>query len=130
MNTELNNASQCYGLYNNENEIVGFCAIIHQPHNRMKNLKRVHRLVILPDYQGVGLGTKFLNIIAEYYKTQGHNISIVTSAKNMIASLYKSGKWRLTSKIDHVESRTSPNGISELNKTIRKVDICGRFMYK
>ena len=130
MNTELNNASQCYGLYNNENEIVGFCAVIHQPHNKMKNLKRVHRLVILPDYQGIGLGTKLLNIIAECYKAQKYNISIVTSAKNMIASLYNSDKWRLTNKIDYVGSRVSPNGIQELNKTIRKVDICGRFMYK
>lgn len=48
----------------------------------------------------------------------------------MIAALYNSDKWRLTSKIDYVEPRTSPNGISELNRTIRKVDICGRFMYK
>ena len=35
-------------------------AIIHFPHP-IKSYKKVHRLVILPDYQGIGLGTLFLN---------------------------------------------------------------------
>jgi hypothetical protein len=47
----------------------------------------------LPDYQGIGLGTKFLNVIAEHYKKLGYQFSIVTSAKNMIGALRKNPKW-------------------------------------
>jgi GNAT superfamily N-acetyltransferase len=31
---------------------------------------RVSRLVVLPDYQGIGVGKKFLNFIAELYTSQ------------------------------------------------------------
>ena len=45
-------------------------AVLHQPHGKIKNLKRCSRLVILPDYQGIGLGTMFLTIIAQHYANQ------------------------------------------------------------
>jgi GNAT superfamily N-acetyltransferase len=31
---------------------------------------RVSRLVVLPDYQGIGVGKRFLNFIAELYTSQ------------------------------------------------------------
>ena len=92
LNTEISPACVCYGLFDEET-IVGFCGILHQPHAINQNLKRVSRLVILPDYQGIGLGYKFLNCIAEYYKRQGFDFSIVTSAKNLIWKLYNSESW-------------------------------------
>ena len=95
MNTELASASICYGLYDGDN-IIGFCAVLHQPHGKNAKLKRCSRLVILPDYQGIGLGTRFLNIVAEHYKQLGFDFRIVTSAKNMIHALNKSDRWVLT----------------------------------
>lgn len=94
MNTEIAAASVCYGLYDKDN-IIGFMAVLHQPHGKHKNIKRCSRLVILPDYQGIGLGTKFLNFIAEYYKNKHFDFTIVTSAKNMIDALRKSKNWTM-----------------------------------
>lgn len=113
-------------MYNEQNEIVGFCAVLHQPHNKILNLKRAHRIVILPDYQGIGLGTMFLNIVAEYITKQGNEFSIVTSAKNMIGALYKSDKWFCTGY-----NKSNPNkGNIQDNETCRTDCLCGRFMYK
>lgn len=67
--------------------------VLHQPHGVTKNIKRCSRLVILPDYQGIGLGTKFLDCIASMYVKRGYKFSIVTSAKNMIYALNKSKNW-------------------------------------
>ena len=53
-------------------------AILHQPSTN-KKLKRVSRLVILPDYQGIGLGTKFLDEMGEIYSKLGWDFSIITS---------------------------------------------------
>jgi GNAT superfamily N-acetyltransferase len=33
---------------------------------------RASRLVVLPDYQGIGVGKRFLNFIAELYTSQTH----------------------------------------------------------
>lgn len=47
----------------------------------------------MPDYQGVGLGTNFLNAIAEHYSKMGYDFSITTSAKNLILALKRSDRW-------------------------------------
>ena len=85
-------ASQCFGLYENEN-IIGFIAVLHQPHGINKKIKRCSRLVILPDYQGIGLGRKFLESIAKLYISQGYDLTITTTAKNLINALRKSNDW-------------------------------------
>lgn len=94
MNSELAASCRCFGLYDGE-KIVGFAGVLHQPHGVNKKIKRCSRIVILPDYQGIGLGYKFLNVLAEYYTSQGYDFSIVTSAKNFINKLYRSKKWKM-----------------------------------
>lgn len=70
-------------------------AVIHSPHPIKKNTKRVSRLVVLPDYQGCGVGYKFLSAIAEMLKQNGFHTTITTSAKNLIMKLHKSDQWKL-----------------------------------
>ena len=70
---------------------------MHQPHAVNRKIKRVTRLVILPDYQGIGLGTKLLEAIADEYTSKGYDFSIKTSAKNLIHALSRNGKWVLIS---------------------------------
>jgi len=60
---------------------------------KAKNIKKVHRLVILPDYQGAGFGIRFLNEIGKIYKTQKQRYTIVTSAPSLINALKKSNEW-------------------------------------
>jgi len=87
-----NNAAHVY-LATINNEIAGFLSVLHLPHPHVKNIKKVHRLVILPDYQGAGFGVKFLNEIGKIYKNQNYRYSIVTSAPSLIYALKKSNKW-------------------------------------
>jgi len=110
-------------LYDDD-EIVGFIGVLHFPHPKNKKIKRVTRLVILPDYQGIGLGTRFLNVVADLYSKQGFDFRIVTTAKNLIHTLDKSDKWK-TKRY----SVSSPNGGNKkMNETLRKVKT-GSFKY-
>jgi GNAT superfamily N-acetyltransferase len=47
---------------------VAFMAVVHTHVKR--NHYRVSRLVVLPDFQGIGIGKRFLNFIAELYTSQ------------------------------------------------------------
>lgn len=97
LNTEISKACKCYGLYDKENdEIIGFIGILHTPHPVNKKLKRVSRLVILPDYQGIGLGFKFLTEIAKIYTNKGYDFEIISSARNLIYKLKKDNQWILS----------------------------------
>ena len=128
MNSSIAAASVCYGLYDNDN-IIGFISVLHQPHGINKKLKRCSRLVILPDYQGIGLGTKFLNVIAELYKQKGFDFSIVTSAKNMITALRKSDKWIMT-RYSANKCSSSKSAIDFNRKSLRSDCKTGGFRYK
>jgi hypothetical protein len=96
------------------------------------NLKRCTRLVILPDYQGIGLGMKFLTEIAKIYTNKKYQFTIVTSAKNMIGTLNKSEEWALirygiehpsnckTSRIDYKRTSVRSNCATASFKYIGK----------
>lgn len=89
--THNNSANVFVALINNE--LAGFISILHFPHPKAKNIKKVHRLVILPDYQGAGFGIKFLNEIGKLYKLEKQRFTIVTSAPSLIFALKKNEIW-------------------------------------
>lgn len=89
-----NNAANVFIAIIND-EIAGFLSVLHFPHATSKNIKKVHRLVILPDYQGAGFGLKFLNEIGEMYKKQKYRFTILTSSPSLIYALKKLNNWAL-----------------------------------
>lgn len=96
LNTDISKSVQCYELF--EKDVpVAFLAVIHQPTTSAKNVKRVSRLVVLPDYQGIGIGGRFLDAIAEYYDSRDFIFEIKTSARNLIGSLQRNAKWKCAS---------------------------------
>lgn len=79
----------------------------------------------MPDYQGIGLGIKFLTIVAKYYRSLDFDVLIVTSARNVIMSLNKHDSWSLT-RFGVV--KVGENADKGLNKTLRKVKTASFFM--
>ena len=94
--------------------------MIHFPHPSNPKIKKVTRIVILPDYQGIGLGYRFLNIVAEHYCRQGNDFLITTSAKNFVYKLYSSDKWvmiRLSAEKKQATGMLSFNSSHRNSKT-------------
>lgn len=104
----------CYGLYDDD-EQIGFIGVLHFPHPNNPKIKAVSRLVILPDYQGIGLGRKFLNIVADIYTQKGFDFMICTSAKNLIMALKRDNSWSMTRY--GKASLIAGTGIQSFNKT-------------
>lgn len=83
-------------------------------------------MVVLPDYQGIGIGYKFLNAIGQIYVENNYDITIVTSAKNMVMKMAKENDWKLIRKSKQSKSKT---GIVETKKkTSRTENITASFM--
>ena len=128
LNGELPSAAICYGVYDDD-KIIAFMGVLHQPNGINKKIKRVCRLVVLPDYQGVGIATRFLKIIAEHYTKQGYDFSIVTSAKNLIYALNKSNDW-LLQRYSAENCASKKSSIDYKRKSIRKNCKTASFFYK
>lgn len=78
MTQDLNKASTLYTLFYN-NTIVACCYILPLPGAGIRNGWRIHRLVVHPDYQGMGIGTKFLNTLCDLYKYHNATLYLRTS---------------------------------------------------
>jgi GNAT superfamily N-acetyltransferase len=60
-----------------------------------KGWKRVHRLVVLPDYQGIGIGVKFINEVSKHYMDNGWDVNLSTTTPALVHALAISKEWLL-----------------------------------
>lgn len=81
-----------------ENKPVGIISVGRFPHPYVKNLYKVMRLVILPEYQGIGLGVKLLEYICALYRNAKKRINITTSNPALIHHFVKNSNWKLILK--------------------------------
>lgn len=88
---ELNGAARVWVVFAN-GELAAFVSVLPQPCT-VKNLFRFHRVVVFPDYQGVGIGTKSLETVAQILKDEGKKISILSSNIALIRGLQKNPKF-------------------------------------
>jgi GNAT superfamily N-acetyltransferase len=86
-----NNRAKTYIATVND-DIFGFCSLLPQPVRGTKKIKRIHRLVVLPDYQGLGLGIRLLNEVARLQKR--YIVQIKTNSPAIVNSLKKDRNWR------------------------------------
>lgn len=95
LNTEIAKSSRQFVAYIN-NVPVAFCGVMHFPHPQAKNIKKCTRLVVMPDYQGLGIGSRLLSFIAEYFISELKcRFTIVTSTPALLASFRESKHWKL-----------------------------------
>jgi len=110
-----NNAANVFIAMVND-EVAGFYSVLPFPHPKKKNTYKGHRLVILPDYQGIGLGLKLRTEIAKYYveKLKKHFIA-TTSHPAIIFGLKKHPNWIMT-RIGRTSKGGSNGKIQNANK--------------
>lgn len=93
LTSKISTSAKCFGAYW-KSQLVGFCAVIQKV--GFKNCKRIHRLVVLPDYQGIGIGFNLLNEVSRYYSTIGKKMYISSSHPSVIKGLNCKKNWRLS----------------------------------
>jgi ABC-type lipoprotein export system ATPase subunit len=57
---------------------------------------RCSRLVCLPDFQGVGIGNRFLSVCASLWSAIGRRVFVSTGHHSFVRSLHGSADWRMT----------------------------------
>lgn len=89
---KLHKSSACF-LITWENKIVGFIATLDFPGLNVK-AKRVTRFVVLPDFQGLGIGKAVLDYMSGLYKSAGYVTYIRTVNPALGETLCKSLNWQ------------------------------------
>lgn len=126
----LNPASLCY-LATWNGAPVAFCALL--AHFGHKGRRRISRIVTLPDYQGIGIGGRFLDAIAQRTHLEGFTLSIVASHPSIIHHCGKSPLWRCSHVARYgFRKQNGPGGIpsrESYNKTVAADRATVSFVY-
>jgi GNAT superfamily N-acetyltransferase len=73
---------------------VAFAALVGQYGRR--RTKRISRLVTLPDYQGIGIGMRLAEALAQLKRCAGYRITLTASHPAVIRHCARSPQWRTT----------------------------------
>ena len=49
----------------------------------------------MPDYQGIGIGTKFIKEIAKIYINKGYDFNLTTTTPSLVNALRRNKNWLL-----------------------------------
>ena len=94
-----------------EGRPVAFCGLL--PLIGMKGRRRISRIVTLPDYQGVGIGTAFMAGVGEICRREGVRLNITAGHPAVIAHCHRSPLWRV------VSVRKTGSGGTQLGKKMK-----------
>jgi len=119
LSEDMNVASRCYvGVWNNK--IIAFNASLSLPsripplyEGDTRNKFRESRTVILPDFQGIGIGTRFSDAIGEIFLEDGYRYFSKTAHIRMGEYRQKSESWRPTSTNLVSRAKSAPRSKNE-----------------
>lgn len=77
---------------------VAFAATLPLPSGTLQNAWREHRLVVLPEFQGLGIGPRISDSIAQLHKDNGKRFFSKTAHLRLGEYREQSALWRGTSK--------------------------------
>lgn len=120
LDTNIHHSAKCFVCMYNDRP-VGFTSFLHFPHPKVKNYKKEHRTVVLPDFQGVGIGNRLVECVASFVLSLGYRYCSVTSNVAMIYHRKKSVNWILK---DHnrknTQSKTSSIPVGGCGTSIKR----------
>lgn len=97
LSSDINKGCRCWIAYWDD-RLVGFYATIAQPNGNMKNAWRGSRLVVLPEYQGIGIGNALCEYVADIHIRNGKRFFAKTASILLGEHRERSSKWKPTSK--------------------------------
>lgn len=89
-----------------DDQLAAFASCISFPTGTIKQpCKRAHRAVVLPDYQGLGIGVRITDLLAGMVLRDGYRYFAKTSHPRLgeyrsASALWKSSTWNLSERSD------------------------------
>ena len=126
LSEDLNKASKSFVFLMNDKP-VAFIAVLPLPNGNLKNAFRITRVVVLPDFQGLGIGVEILNLISSMYFKDNKTMYIKTSNPALFMSMKRNlENWELVKSYDNLEQIKKQNLKQDQQ---RKVSVAKSYKY-
>jgi len=103
LSADLHRSARCLAAWH-DGRPVAFAAYMHFPHPTARNIKVSHRVVVLPDWQGLGIGGRLSEWLGQSLHEQGFRFRATTAHPARIAYYARSPRWRAD------RAKTAPGG--------------------
>jgi len=92
LSNRLSSNARCFvGMI--DDRPAAFVSTSRFPHATVKNMMMLSRIVVIPDFQGIGVAGKMIDSVSDHLFYQGWRVRITTSHPGMIGSLKGSQSW-------------------------------------
>ncbi len=123
---DINRSARCWAA-TWDGRTVGFASALAFPQGNMKNAWREHRTVVLPDFQGLGIGVRISDAMATIFLREGCRFFSKTAHPRMGEYRNNSPLWRPTSK--NMKARKDYNHNRKTKESAYKHLHMGRITY-
>lgn len=117
---ELHPAARCVGGFIGD-ECVAFFAYYRFPHPRAKNIMIGHRVVVLPDYQGFGFGSRLCDFTGQQLAREGERLRITTAHPARIHHMRRSPRWEESKSPNLPSTSKKPKRLVKQHANTRKL---------
>lgn len=127
----LMRSARCFGGWIGD-RLVAFGSYMHFPHARVRDLKMAHRYVVLPEFQGLGLGSALAEWTGEYLAAQGYRFRFVSVHPSIIGHFNRSPRWRLCARpsADPTRRNLKSGAGKSLNWDVAKARRLGTYSFE
>ena len=107
---------------------IGIVAIINQPRKGCPNGFALSRTVVLPDFQGMGIGVKISEFACSIMKNEGGKI--YTKTINTALGIYRNNntQWRPTSMNNKIRHKSSSSSDKLVKKRLERASYCHEYI--
>jgi GNAT superfamily N-acetyltransferase len=126
LSAEFNKAAKLYLVYWND-VLVAMNSVLPLFCGTSKFSYRSHRLVVLPDYQGLGIGTKINDFFGQYYTSMGCKYFIRTTHVRLRNYMENRGEWKPTASNGKLRKNINDGNPSKVSYDDKR--IAGSFEY-
>jgi energy-coupling factor transporter ATP-binding protein EcfA2 len=126
LSADLNPSASCFAAMVDGSPAV-FVAVLPFPHPIVPGW-REHRVVCLPDFQGLGLGNALSEFVGSLYAASGRPYTSVTSHPAMIRHRAASPLWRTVRRPSRA-ARGSSRGMAAMKRTSSCSRITASFLF-
>ena len=131
LSNDFNKSAKLYLIFW-DNVLVAMNSILNVPNGNVKNMFRSHRLVVLPDFQGLGIGTKINDFFGRYYLDHGLRYCMRTTHMKLINYMKNNINWIPTTNnnknnVTRCEHNMKYANLMHNQKMLER--ICGSYEY-
>lgn len=93
LSAKLHTSAVCFEAWAGDTP-VAFHSYLHFPHPHTNNIKMAHRLVVLPDWQGLGVGGRLNDWLGQRLAAQRQRFRLTSAHPAMARQCSASPRWR------------------------------------